>query len=171
MTGAAAYPKRWRMNGAPDETDRIAMRDSAGDRLAVIAQSYARCTGRALVEPGAGGLEQSMWAAPHAIVAHGTEDRPLFFYGNRVALELFELRAAGFIGLLSERSAEPAARDGRARMLAELERTGIVERYSGVRVAASGRRFTILDASVWDLRDGDQRRGQAATFAAWHFLD
>ncbi len=170
-TGAAAVRPRG-MAGLPDNSDRIAMRDSAGDRLALIARSFAEHAGRELVETAADDLEEALWSAPQAIVAHGTEPRPLFFYGNRVALTLFEMRAAEFIGLPSERSAEPAARDARARMLAELARTGIVEGYSGVRVAASGRRFTILGASVWNLREaGGEPRGQAAMFAEWRFLD
>lgn len=154
------------------QSDRNAMRASAGDRLALIAGSFERLAGRPLVEPSAKGLEQALWDAPRAILAHGTEAEPRFFYGNRVALELFEMGAAAFIGMPSERSAEPSARGARARMFAELARTGIVEGYSGIRVAASGRRFRILDASVWDLRDarGD-RHGQAATFADWHFVD
>ena len=159
------------MAGQPDDSDRIAMRDSAGDRLGLIARSFVQCAGRALVEARTGALELAMWTAPQAIVAHGTEAKPRFFYGNRVALALFEMRAAEFIGLPSERSAEAAARSARAQMLAALARTGIVEGYSGVRVAASGRRFTILDATVWDLRSGGERHGQAATFATWCLLD
>lgn len=160
------------MDWQPDESDRVAVRDSAGGRLALIAQSFARCAGRELVETPPGGLESAMWAAAHAIVAHGTETEPRFFYGNRVALALFEMRATEFIGLPSERSAEPSARGARAQMLAALARTGIVEGYSGVRVATSGRRFEILDATVWDVRDDDgERHGQAATFARWRVLD
>lgn len=153
-------------------SDRRPMEASAGDRLALIAESFERLAGRPLVEPSAGELEQALWHAPHAIVAHGTEARPLFFYGNRAALALFEMGATQFIGMLSERSAEPSARGAREKMLADLARSGIVEGYSGVRVAASGRRFMICDASVWNLRDPDGGyHGQAATFAAWRFLD
>lgn len=160
------------MAGQPDDSDRIAMRDSAGDRLGLIARSFAERAGRELVASAADGLEAALWTAPRAIVAHGNEPRPLFFYGNRMALRLFEMRAAEFIGLPSERSAEPAARGARARMFEELSRTGIIEGYSGVRVAASGRRFAILDACVWDLRNADgEPRGQAATFADWRFID
>jgi hypothetical protein len=154
------------------DSDRVAMRASAGDRLALIAGSYAHLAGRPLVEPTAEGVEQAMWDAPRAIVAHGTEAEPLFFYGNRIALELFAMTAAEFIGLPSHRSAEPALREARARMLAGLEQSGIVEGYSGVRIAGDGRRFTIAGATVWNLVDGSgERYGQAATFAEWRFLD
>ena len=154
------------------ESDRLAMRDSAGDRLGLIAESFSRVAGRSLVELLSSPLEQAMWEAPHAIVAHGAEAEPLFFYGNRIALELFAMPASEFIGLPSHRSAEPAWREARARMLAGLETNGIVEGYSGVRIAADGRRFTIAGAVVWNLVDAHGRRhGQAATFAEWRFLD
>ena len=148
------------------------MRASAGRRLALIAESFARLAGRSLVTTGGDDLERALWEAPRVIVAHGTEPQPLFFYGNSAALDLFAMTADGFIGLPSERSAEPSARKSRALMLEQLARTGIVEGYSGVRVAASGRRFAIFGATVWDLLDAaGKRHGQAATFAEWQFLD
>ena len=157
---------------AVDDPDRLAMRASAGERLELIAESFARLAGRPLLDAGPGGREQAMWLAPRAIVAHGTEPEPRFFYGNRVALALFAMPAADFIRLPSHRSAEPAAREARARMLAGLDQSGIVEGYAGVRIAADGRRFAIAGAHVWNLVDAAGRRhGQAATFAEWRFLD
>jgi hypothetical protein len=154
------------------DSDRLAMRTSAGERLALIAASFERLAGRTLVAPSPGGIEQAMWEAPRAIVAHGTEAEPRFFYGNRVALELFALTAKQFVGLPSYRSAEAGLREERARMLTELEQSGIVDGYAGVRIAADGRRFAIAGAQVWNLVDGrGRRRGQAATFAEWRFLD
>lgn len=148
------------------------MRESAGSRLALIAESFARHFGRPLVEAVPGGLEQAMWDAPRAIVAHGTELEPLFFYGNRAALELFAMRADAFIGLPSHSSAEPSEREERARMLEGLRLRGFLEDYSGVRIAASGRRFAIANTQVWNLDDErGERHGQAATFAEWRFLD
>ena len=153
-------------------SDRSAMQASAGERLALIADSFERLAGRPLVEPSADGIEQAMWLAPRAIVAHGTEAEPLFFYGNRIALELFAMTAAEFIGLPSSRSAEPALRQERARMLEGLARGDIVEDYASVRIAANGRRFAISHAQVWNLVDPrGGRHGQAATFAEWRFLD
>ena len=157
---------------ADTDSDRWAMAASAGERLALIAASFARLAGRRLAEPYSGGLEQTLWTAPRAIVAHGIEAEPLFFYGNRIALELFAMRADQFIGLPSHRSAEPALREARARMLAGLDESGIVEGYSGVRIAADGRRFAISGAYVWNLVDENgERHGQAASFAEWRFLD
>jgi len=154
-----------------DDANRSAMADSAGDRLALIAASFARLAGRALVERSPGGIEQALWQAPRAIVAHGTELEPLFLYGNRLALTLFEMRAAEFIGLPSYRSVEAAMRGERARMFERLERGDMIDDYAGVRIAASGRRFAIERAQVWNLVDElGRRHGQAATFAEWRTL-
>ena len=155
---------------APVEIDRVAMRDSAGARLAVIAESFERLAGRRLVE-ATGSLERAMWHAPRVILAHDTEPDPLLFYANRAGLELFQMRADALIGLPSHRTVEPALRAQRAALFETLERDHIVSGYSGTRVSASGRRFTIVDASVWNLVDAQgTRHGQAASFAEWRFV-
>jgi len=146
--------------------DRLTMQACAGERLELIAQSFARLAGRPLVAPG-----EDLWDAPRAIVAHGTQDPPRFFYANRLALELFAMPAQQIIGLPSHESAEPALREERAAMLARLASRDLIDDYSGVRIAADGRRFRIERASVWNLVDEHGRHhGQAATFSEWRFL-
>jgi hypothetical protein len=45
---------------------------------------------------------------------------------------------------------------------------GFIDDYAGVRVSATGRRFRIERAVVWNLLDEAGRlHGQAATFAHW----
>lgn len=154
-----------------DESDRFAIQASAGPRLELIAESFARFFERPLVESAPCGLEKALWEAPRAIVAHGTEVEPLFFYGNRLALELFGLRADAFIGLASYSSAEPSEREERARMLEGLRLRGFLEDYSSVRVSTSGQRFAITNTQVWNLVDRDgEHHGQAATFSEWRLL-
>lgn len=144
--------------------DATRMRASAGERLELIAQSYQRLTGAPL-------CTGDPWDAPRAVVAHGTEKPPRFFYANRLALELFAMSADEFIGLPSHESAEAALREERAAMLARLERDDLVTDYSGVRIAADGSRFRIEDAVVWNLLDEHgNRHGQAAAFADWTCL-
>lgn len=63
--------------------------DDQRHRIAVIAESYRRLAGRPLVS-GGGDAVASLWAAPLAILAHGVEVDPVFFFGNRMALSLFE---------------------------------------------------------------------------------
>jgi hypothetical protein len=137
---------------------------SAAGRQALIAASYHRLTGEVLA--------QDLWTAPVAVVAHGTEASPRFFYANRLALDLFRMRADQFIGMESRFSAGPADRDERAAMLAGLNAANVVRGYRGVRVAGDGTRFTIDNAVIWNLLDErGTHQGQAAAFGTWHSLD
>lgn len=139
-------------------------------RLPLIADSYRRRTGRSLVLAG-DDLAAALWWAPRVVVAHGVEDDPVFFYGNRRALELFELDFAAFTRLPSRYSAEPLARSERARLLRRVDRDGFIDDYAGVRISSTGRRFRIEQATVWNLvDDAGRNQGQAATFDRWTFL-
>jgi len=137
-------------------------------RLTLIAESYQRLTGRPLLDdPGT----EALWNAPRVIVAHGTEADPVFFYGNRQALGVFEMDFASFTRLPSRYSAEPQTREERARLLERVGHDGFIDDYSGVRVSATGRRFRIEQAVVWNLIDAEGVcHGQAATFDRWEAL-
>jgi hypothetical protein len=149
------------------EAERAAIAASAAGRERLIAESFARVTGGTLVPP-ASDPAQALWALSEVVVAHGTEADPLFFYGNRSALALFESAAAAFVGMPSRLSAEPGDRAKRAVLMEQVARDDFVRGYSGVRVSASGARFRIEDAVVWNLVDADGAlRGQAATFSRW----
>jgi hypothetical protein len=151
------------------------------ERLRLIVTSYQRLTGKELLpcftaknvapatiegtNPQSSVLNQALWDAPRAIVAHGTGDDPIFFYGNRLALQLFEMSFDEFTRLPSRLSAEPMAQQARVELLAKVARHGYVEGYSGMRIAKSGRRFMIVDTTVWNLTDENGiRHGQAAVF-------
>ena len=143
------------------------MTPPADPRLALLADSYARLLGRPLVDAG-DHLAQALWTAPCAIVAHGTESDPVFFYGNRLALDLFEMPFEAFARLPSRFSAEPLAREERARLLERVTREGYIDDYAGIRISALGKRFRIEQAVVWNLIDRQgQLHGQAATFSCW----
>jgi hypothetical protein len=145
--------------------------DSTLRRLPLIAESYQRLLGKPLVS-ASGDIALDLWQASQVIVAHGTEDDPVFFYGNRRALDVFEMAFADFICLPSRFSAEPLLREERARLLERVSRDGYIDDYAGVRVSASGRRFRIEQAVVWNLIDAaGVCHGQAATFDHWIALD
>jgi hypothetical protein len=139
----------------------------AGARLALIPESFARLTGRPLI-PAADDLAAALWSAPFVLLAHGSEPDPVFFYGNRMALERFEMTAEQLARTPSRLSAEFAERADRDRLLQALARRGFIDDYAGVRVSSTGRRFRIEQAAVWNLVDaaGDIH-GQAAAFARW----
>lgn len=132
------------------------------ERLALIGESYRRLTGKILIEPFD---PLALWNAKRAIVAHGTEADPVFFYGNKLALQWFEMRFEEFTRLPSRFSAEPVAQPVRAALLEKVAKQGFIDGYSGVRIARSGKRFTITDGTVWNLLDASGiLHGQAATF-------
>ncbi len=110
-------------------------------------------------------LREALWNAPRAIVAHGTEADPIFFYGNRLALEWFEMSEAEFAQLPSRLSAEPMAQEARVKLLEKVSQQGYIDGYSGMRIASSGKRFMISDCTVWNLTDAyGIHHGQAAVF-------
>lgn len=139
-------------------------------RLSLIAESHFRLLGRPLVD-SARDSALALWAAPRVIVAHGTQEDPVFFYGNRLALQVFEMDFAAFAQLPSRYSAEPLARDERARLLERVTRDGFIDDYAGVRISATGKRFRIAQAVVWNLVDAAGAcHGQAASFTDWQPL-
>jgi hypothetical protein len=139
---------------------------SAGPRLALIAESFERLTRRHLLSG------TDLWTAPFVVLAHGTEPDPIFFYANRLGLELFEVTADELLAMPSRLSAETGDRAERARLLGQVSRNGFIADYAGVRVSATGRRFRITRATVWNLIDAaGNTHGQAATFAQWTRLD
>lgn len=141
-------------------------------QLSNLLQSYQRLLGRPLVPPGEGDLWLALWDAPQVVVAHGCEADPVFFYGNRMALNVFEMDFAAFTKLPSRFSAEAPVREERAHLLERVRRDGYIDDYYGIRISSTGRRFRIEQAVVWNLSDEEGRPcGQAATFAHWRDLE
>jgi hypothetical protein len=137
---------------------------AAARRIALIAESFARLLGRPLVGPGDDVLG-ALWTAPQAILAHGTEPDPLFFFGNAAALAAFGYAADALVGLPSRLSAEAPLREERQALLDRVTTHGFITDYAGIRIDAAGRRFRIENAIVWNLVDeAGALHGQAATF-------
>ncbi len=144
--------------------------DEQRHKILCISESYQRLTGRPLVACGANTSDpvQTLWTAPFVIVAHGTEPDPIFYFGNRVALSLFEMDFNEFARLPSRLSAEPLLREERMHVLDRVTRDGIIENYACVRVSSTGKRFQISDTAVWNLADETGTPvGQAAAFSEW----
>ncbi|WP_144097666.1 MEKHLA domain-containing protein [Croceicoccus sediminis] len=153
------------------DADRRAIEAHAGlSRIALIAASHLRITGRPLVPEG-GDFAHALWHLPAVVLAHGTEDDPLFFYANRAALDLFALTGEQVLAMPSRLSAEMPLREEREALLARVRAQGFIDDYAGIRIASDGRRFRIKAATVWNLVDPDGvNRGQAATFESWQDL-
>lgn len=136
--------------------------------MRLLVESYARLTGKPLIDDASAdvtALRVALWNTPRAIVAHGTEADPVFFYGNCLALDLFEMTFEEFTQLPSRLSAEPLAQEARTKLLEKVVQQGYVDNYSGLRIAKSGRHFMIADCTVWNLTDKNgTHQGQAAVF-------
>ena len=133
-------------------------------RIAQIAQSFQRFLGKPLVDSGTD-IVKALWDAPAAVLAHGTEADPVFFFGNAAALRIFECDVDQFTAMPSRLSAEAPLRDERQSLLERVSANGFIDDYAGMRITATGRRFRIERAIVWNLVDtGGVRHGQAATF-------
>jgi len=132
--------------------------------------SYKRWTGKDLIPPplDAESACLTLKTAPFVLVSHGVEEDPILNYGNDLALQLWEMDWKRFTQTPSRLTAEAPNREERARLLDQVSRFGYIEDYSGVRISASGRRFIIEKAVVWNVMDESEKYcGQAATFSQW----
>jgi hypothetical protein len=148
-------------------------RGNCEEHVQVLLNSYRRWLGRDLLSGRGAPREdaQQLFEAPFVVVSHGTEADPILNYGNRAALDLWEMDLETLLRTPSRLTAEPVHRDERARLLERTTREGFVDDYSGIRITATGRRFRIARAVVWNLIDrSGTYAGQAATFNQWEWL-
>ena len=111
---------------------------------------------------------QELHLAPYALLSHGLGKDPLFTYGNQTALSLFELTGRQILCTPSRTSAEKNDQKSRGKFMQSVKEKGYAEGYSGIRVSSTGKKFKILNASIWNiLDDGKAIIGQAAAFMKW----
>ena len=143
------------------------------EHVMCMLHSFRRWTGRDLI-PMAHMPDQcakELFYRPFVVLSHGTQNDPILNYGNRAALELWEMTWEEFTNTPSRLTAEPMNRKERARLLAQVRRNGYIDTYRGVRISKNGRRFLVEQAIVWNIMDANNRyAGQAATFNSWTYL-
>jgi len=140
---------------------------------ACVARSLKHFTGRDLWPAVSSGAElaERVFAASFVLVSHGAEADPVLNYGNRSALNLWEMTWDELTRTQSRLTAEAPNREERARLLAAVTACGFIDDYSGVRISKTGRRFRIHRATVWNLiTETGQPCGQAARFDQWEYL-
>jgi MEKHLA domain-containing protein len=138
-----------------------------------LFDSYRHWIGRDLMERMGDQEFQSraLFESPKVVVSHGTEADPILNYGNRTALDLWEMTWEQLVKTPSRLTAEPVNRAEREWMLEQARTRGYVDTYRGVRISATGRRFLVENALVWNVLDSHgQQVGQAATFEQWTWL-
>lgn len=136
----------------------------------ILLRSYRHLLGQDLIARSGDAREEgeSLYAAPFVVLSHGIQADPILNYGNQAALDLWEVTPEQLLALPSRLTAELANREARERFLQETKRKGFITGYRGVRISATGRRFEIENATIWNLSDETGTPlGQAATFAIW----
>lgn len=135
--------------------------------------SYNNWTNKSLIKQQSNNesLISALNEAPFVIVSHGIENDPIFNFGNKIALELFELDWDNFTQLPSCKSVEKLSQAARDKLMQEVTNNGFIDNYSGIRISSSGKRFLIEDAFIWNIIDDTGiYHGQAATFSKWKYL-
>ncbi|MCM3630688.1 MEKHLA domain-containing protein [Paenibacillus glycanilyticus] len=88
-----------------------------------------------------------------------------------MALELWEMGWEQLTSTPSRLTAEPMERAERDRFFTQVTANAYVDNYTGIRISSSGRRFYIVNATVWNLVDEQGiYRGQAATFVDYKYI-
>lgn len=133
----------------------------------LLLSSYYQLTGKKLIDDTDLNINiaNALFDADFVVVSHGTESDPIFNYGNKCALNAFELSWSEFVALPSRKSAKPMDRDERQDLLARVTAFGFIDDYRGLRISSTGRTFWIENATVWNLIDNNGAfHGQAAMF-------
>lgn len=135
-----------------------------------VLNSYRHWLGRELMVRSGdlAGEAAALFEAPFVLVSHGTEANPVLNYGNRAALELWEMDWERLTRMPSRETAEPMHREEREQFMARVRRNGFLSGYEGVRLSSSGKRFRIRNALIWNVLDeAGVVCGQAAMFSEW----
>ncbi len=138
-----------------------------------LLYSFQHWTGRSLLNASGSPQEiaQALFDAPFVLVSHGIEPDPIFNYGNRRALELWELSWQELIHMPSRKTAEEVMQEERNRLLSETATQGF-SNFSGIRMTSTGKRFEIQDGIIWNVLDEkNQPCGQAATLSKYKFMN
>jgi hypothetical protein len=140
--------------------------------VADVLRSHHELTGKHLISLTDDHYAKLAYEASFALLSHDGADDPLLTYGNLAAQKLFAMDWGKLVGTPSRKTAEAPERAEREELLRRVVEKGFIDNYSGIRIAADGRRFMIRNATVWNVTNTQgERIGQAATFSEWEPLD
>ena len=113
---------------------------------------------------------QYLFEQPFVLLAHGNESDPILKYGNKKALELWEMNWGDFTKMPSRLTAEADLQENRNQLLKDVKNKGYSNNYSGIRISKSGQRFFVKNVLVWNILDINKKYlGQAAMFKEWEY--
>jgi hypothetical protein len=163
----------------PSQPPWLSLETQALARLLLLShqQAFSKPLIAGLASDTSPGLAaQELFAAEVVVLAHDGanpcgDPGPRLIYANRAALRLWQHPWGGMVGMPSQLTAAPTERASRSLALAKAQDQGALQGYRGVRVNSQGRRFQIVNARLWTLRDEyNQACGQAAAFNSWWWL-
>ncbi|TAF08026.1 MAG: MEKHLA domain-containing protein [Nostocales cyanobacterium] len=137
-----------------------------------ILNSFQHWLGYSLLDVSGSPLAvaQALFEAAFVLASHGTQANPILNYGNRKALEQWEMSWQQFTSTPSSKTAEAVVQEERNRLLADATTQGF-SYFSGVRITSTGKRFYIEDGILWNLLDEQhQYCGQAAVCSKCEFI-
>ena len=125
------------------------------NHVKILMRSFKYWLKQDLIVPGINlnQTAENLYQAPFAVLSHNTADDPIFNYANRCAQTLFEQSWDAFMQMPSRLSAEPVSQTERSALLGRVSKQGFIEDYQGFRISASGQRFWIEAAIIWNLFD------------------
>ncbi len=116
-------------------------------------------------------IAKKVFWAPFAVLSSSNAPDPVLTYGNQKTLDLWEMPWEVLTQTPGRKTAEPMYQEERQKFLNTVKKNGFIDDYSGIRISASGKRFKIEKATVWNLVDEKEIYiGQAATFSQWKYL-
>lgn len=138
----------------------------------LLLDSYRRWTGKELIRLDSGqSTREQLYRSPIVVLSHGAEADPILNYGNQVGLDLWEMEWEQFTRTPSRHTAEKMKQEERERFFEAVTANGFVDNYTSIRISCTGRRFYIINATVWNLIDAEGRYlGQAAAFPEYRYL-
>ena len=105
------------------------------------------------------------------LVSHNGAEDPILNYGNQFALKVWEMNWEDFIKTPSRKTAEADLRKNRDEMLKTVSKKGYFDKYGGIRISSTGKRFKIKNAVIWNVNDeNDNYLGQAAYFKTIEYI-
>ncbi|MBW4635925.1 MAG: MEKHLA domain-containing protein [Iphinoe sp. HA4291-MV1] len=137
-----------------------------------LIQSFHSWTGRSLLDVSGSPEEiaKALFDAPFVLVSHDVQPDPILNYGNRRALQLWELSWEEFTQMPSRKTAQEVVQEERDRLLAQIVRKGF-SHFSGIRITSTGKRFDIQDGILWNIiGEKNQLFGQAAIYSKCKFV-
>jgi hypothetical protein len=138
------------------------------EHISMMLKNLKRWTSYDLIQEygfSADRLGEEVFNADFYILSHNNAADPVFNYGNKSVLNLWEISWEELTIMYSRNAAKPVDRAERSSMLDRASKYNHISGYDGIRVSKTGREFKILDVTIWNLfLDNGDPYGQAAWF-------